>query len=173
MKPCRVFTQTLLVFMLLLSACKAKPTPTALNPVLPVNSHESSQPYSDSIAKSIIDSYLTAIQNRDWTTAYSFLGSGFSGFSPGYCSPGFSDLNDFISVAENALQQKGDLISWTYESIEWKYGEQEGGGYHYAVVDLFRNWSSGYREKDYFGLGDLSQHGSGQYIICHISEESY
>ena len=173
MKSYGVFTQTLLVSLLLLSACKAKPTPTASNPVLPTNPPDSSQPYSDSIAKSIIDGYLSGLQNDDWPTAYSFLGSGYSGFAPGNCSPGFSDLNNFISVAGSTRQKKGELISWTYESIEWKYGPQEGGGYHYAVVYLFRNWSSGYKEKDLFIIGDLSQHGAGKYVLCYLSEQAY
>jgi hypothetical protein len=174
MKHYRVITQILIIALFLLSACKAKPTPTptTLNPVLPVNSPDSSQP-SDSIAKSVIDGYLSGIQKHDWASAYSYLGSGWSGYSGGPVSPGFTDLNNFITVAESTLEKKGDLTSWTYESIEWKYGQHEGGGYYYAVVNLFRNWSSGYREKDDFVVGDVSQPGSGKYVIVHFSEIAY
>ena len=170
MKPYRVITQTLLVAVLLLSACKAKPTPTPVNPVFPANPPDSSQPYSEATAKSVIDGYLKALQNKDWTTAYSYFGYSYTALP---CGPYFSDLNTFINIAENTIVKKGQLSSWTYVSVEWKYSEQPGGGHYFADVYLFRNWDSGYSEKDEFLLGDVANNGSGKFLICLFNEQPY
>jgi hypothetical protein len=175
MKTTRIGIQLLLPLALLLTSCQAKPTPTAGNPPVPdqlgTNSQSGSGQPDDSVVKSVVDGYLTAFKNQDWEKAFQFVQSPFQGCL--YYTLEFASLDNFEATTKNTMQSRGGtLSSWEYQSINWNYTQAQGGGFYTAKVEVFRYWTSGYKELDSIYLGSCVP-GSSPYRIGSIYQESY
>ena len=177
-----------LMSMSILAACRAPRTvpipqakgdiPSALLPQALLEETEaaplSPQDQAQEEVIAIVDEYNRAFSEGDAATAFPFHVSpdrlkyymGRCAFIPLGRAKTVEEMLDNIRE-ETALH--GRILRWDVGEQDWKYKPEEGGGWYFVVVDVWRTYDTGYRGKfEHY----LVQRDSTYYIIG-VTERDY